>query len=153
MPVLLYGLEAWGKIDKDEMKEIEKIQRRGLNRIFNLPISTSYIGLIMETGTWPVNQKIQYSKMMLYQNFMNSNHKRVARKISAEQAKSEHKNTMISKVQQIAQEIGLKMKNLESMSKSRWKNHVKGKIAKSVEEKTKQKMANKTKARTIVEDK
>ena len=40
---------------------------------------------------------------------MNSDHKRVARKILAEQTKSNHKNTMISKVQQIAQEIGLKM--------------------------------------------
>ena len=99
MPVLLYGLEAWGKIDKDEMNEIKKIQRRALKMIFNLPISTSYIGLIMETGTWPANQRIQYSTMMLYHN-MNRDQKRVARKILAEQAKSNHKNTMISKVKQ-----------------------------------------------------
>ena len=26
MPALLYGLEAWGKIGKDETNEIEKIQ-------------------------------------------------------------------------------------------------------------------------------
>ena len=26
MPALLYGFEAWGKIDKDEMNKIEKIQ-------------------------------------------------------------------------------------------------------------------------------
>ena len=92
------------------MNEIEKIQGRALKRIFNLPISTSYIGLIMETGTWPANQRIQYSIMMLYHNIMNSDHKRVARKILAEQAKSNHKNTMISKAQQIAQEIGQKIK-------------------------------------------
>ena len=105
MPALLYGLEAWGKIDKDEMNEIEKIQGRALKRIFNLPISTSYIGLIMEIDTWPANQRMQYSIMILYHNIMNSDHKRVARKILAEQAKSNHKNTMISKVQQIAQQI------------------------------------------------
>ena len=120
MLALLYALEAWGKIDKDEMNEIEKIQGRALKRIFNLPISTSYIGLIMETGTWPANQRIQYSIMMLYHNIMNSDHKRVARKILAEQAKSNHKNTMISKVKQIAQEIGWKIKNVENMSKSKW---------------------------------
>ena len=118
MPALIYGLEAWGKIDKDEMNEIEKIQGRALKRIFNLPISTSYIGLIMETGTWPANQRIQYSIMMLYHNIMNSDHKRVARKILAEQTKSNRKNTMITKVQQIAQEIGVKIKNVESMIKS-----------------------------------
>ena len=38
MPALLYGLEAWEKIEKDEMNEIEKIQGRSLKRIFNLPI-------------------------------------------------------------------------------------------------------------------
>ena len=86
MPALLYGLEAWGKIDKDELNEIEKIQGKALKRIFNLPISISYIALIMETAIWPANQRIQYSIMMLYHNIMNSDHKRVARKILAEQA-------------------------------------------------------------------
>ena len=142
-----------GKIDKNEMNEIEKIQGRALKRMFNVPISTSYIGLIMETGTWPANQKVQYSVMMLYHNIMNSDHKRVGGKIIAEQAKSNHKNTMISKVKQIAQEIGLKVKNVENMSKSKWKKQVKEKIGKSTEERTKQEMANKTKARAIVEDK
>ena len=52
-----------------------------------MPISTSYIGLIMETGMWPANQRIKYSIMMLYHNIMNGDHKRVARKIIAEQAK------------------------------------------------------------------
>ena len=45
MPALLYGIEAWGKIDKDEINEIDKIQGRALKRIFDMPISTSYIAL------------------------------------------------------------------------------------------------------------
>ena len=98
MQALLYRLETWGKIDKDEMNEIEMIQGIALKKIFNLPISTSYIGLIMETGTRPANQRIQYSIIMVQQNIMNSDHKRVARKLIAEQAKSDHKSTMISKV-------------------------------------------------------
>ena len=43
------------------MNEIEKIQGRALKRVFHVPISTSYIGLIIETGTWPANQRIQFS--------------------------------------------------------------------------------------------
>ena len=39
------------------------------------------------------------------------------------------------------------------MSKPKWKEQVKEKIGKSFEERTKQEMANETKARTIVEDK
>ena len=79
------------KIGKDEMSETKKIQERSLKRIFNLPISTSYFGLIMGTDTWPVNQGIQYSARMLYHNIMNSDHKRVAKKILAEKTKSNHK--------------------------------------------------------------
>ena len=74
MLALLYGLEAWGKTDKDEMNEIEKIQGRALKRIFNVPISTSYIGLIMETGTWPANQRIQYSIMISIIHLDNPSH-------------------------------------------------------------------------------
>ena len=59
---------------------------------------------------------------------MNSDYKRVARKILAEQAKSDHKDITISKVQQIAQEIGLKIKNVENISKSKWKKQMKEKI-------------------------
>ena len=87
--------------------------------------------------------------MMLYHNIMNSDHKRLARKILPEQAKNNHKNTMVSKVKQIR----LKINNVENMSKSKWKRKVKGKIGKSIGERTKREMANKTKTRTIVEDK
>ena len=62
--------------------------------------------------------------MMLYHNIMNSDHKRVARKISAEQIKIKHKNIMILKVQHIRQEMGVKINNVESMSKSKWKKQV-----------------------------
>ena len=61
MSALLYVLEAWEKTDKDEMNEIGKIQGRALKSI-----STSYIDLIMETGTSPANQRIQCRTMMLY---------------------------------------------------------------------------------------
>ena len=88
---------------------------------------------------------------MLYHN-MNSDHKKIARKILVEQTKSNSKNTMISKAQQIAKEIGVKLKNVENMSKYKWKKQVKEKIGKSIEERTKQEMTNKTKARTVIED-
>ena len=78
MSALLHELEAWGKIGKDEMNEMEKIQWRALKTVFNL--SKSYNGLIMETGTWVANHRIQYSTMLLYHNIMNSDHKMVGRK-------------------------------------------------------------------------
>ena len=111
MPALLYGLDAWRKINKDEMNEKEKIQ--ALKRIFNLTLSTSYVGLKMETGTWRVNQIIQCSTMVLYHNIMNSGHKQQQEKYQKSQEKFTHKSTMISKVQQVAQEVGEKFKKCE----------------------------------------
>ena len=51
MPTLLCYLKHGEKMGKDEMNEIEKTQGKALKRIFNLPISTSHIGLIIEAST------------------------------------------------------------------------------------------------------
>ena len=102
MPDLPYGLKVWEKTGQDKMNEKEKIQGRALKKIFNLPISTSNIDLIMETATWSANQRIQHSTMMFYLKIMNSDRKRVARKIWAEHTINNYKNIMISKVQQTA---------------------------------------------------
>ena len=46
---------------------------------------------MMESDTRPDNQRVHYSTMMFYHNIMNSDHKGVAKKILAEQTKSNHK--------------------------------------------------------------
>ena len=47
----------------------------------------------------------------------------------------------------------MKIKNVESMSKSKWKKQMKEKIGKSIDERAKQEITNKTKAKAIAEDK
>ena len=44
-------------------------------------------------------------------------------------------------------------KNVERMGKSKWKKQMKEKIEKLIEERKKQEMINKTKTRTIIEEK
>ena len=51
IPALIYGIEAWGCIKKEEMKEIQIIQGKTLKRISKLPFSTAYTGILMETET------------------------------------------------------------------------------------------------------
>ena len=48
MSARIYGIEAWGCIKK---KEIQRIRGKVLKRIFKLPLSTAYTGMLMETGT------------------------------------------------------------------------------------------------------
>ena len=152
LPALLYRLEAWRKISKNKMNKIEKNKGKALKRIFSLPISTSYISLIMKTGAWPDNVRMQYRTMMLYDDIRNSDHKSVAKNILAEQTKHNHRNTMISKVEQMTQEIRIKIKNVESMSKSKWRKQAKQKIGKLIK-KTKLEIENEKKARKMTEDK
>ena len=56
MSARIYGIEAWGCIKKKEMKEIQRIRGKALKRIFKLPLSTAYTGMLMETGTWAAEQ-------------------------------------------------------------------------------------------------
>ena len=67
MPALLYGMEAWKKLSKAEIQNVEKIQGKVLKRIFSLPITTPYIGLIIETGVWPAEPRMNYSSLIRYQ--------------------------------------------------------------------------------------
>ena len=89
MTALTYGMEAWANIRSVEMREIEKIQGKALNRIFQLPVSTTYTGIIMETGIWPAEQKIQNATMMLYHNIKNSDDNRKLKQVVEEQEQNQ----------------------------------------------------------------
>ena len=68
MTPLTYRMEAWANIRAMGMRQMEKIQEKALKRIFQLPVSTTYTGIIMKTRIWPAEPKIQYATMMLYHN-------------------------------------------------------------------------------------
>ena len=55
-----YGLEAWAKITKEQIKELDRQQGKILKGVFQLSITTSYIGLLMETSTYQVECSMQY---------------------------------------------------------------------------------------------
>ena len=59
-------MEAWKKLSKAEIQNLEKIQGKALKKRLSLPITTPYIGLITETGVWPAEQRINYCSLMLY---------------------------------------------------------------------------------------
>ena len=129
MPALLYGMEAWKKLSKAEIQTKEKIQGKALKRIFSLPITTTYIGLIMET-----EQRINYSSLMLYHNIINSSKNRLDKQIIQEQRAQNHSNTFYDKVMTIAEELNLKLEKAVITKKSDWKKTVKDKIQNQTQE-------------------
>ena len=64
--------------------------RLGLKRIFSLPITTPYIGLIIETGVCPAEQIINFSSLMLYHNIINSSKDILVKQIIQEQRMQNH---------------------------------------------------------------
>ena len=153
MPALLYGMEAWKTLSKAEIQNVEKIQGKALKRIFSLPITTPYIGLIIETGVWPAEQRINYSSLMLYHNIINSSKDRLVKQIIQEQRAQNHSNTFYDKVRTIAEELNLKLEKAVIMKKSDWKRTIKDKIQNQIQERIEKEMKNKTKLRTVTENK
>ena len=119
MTALTDGIEAWANIRTVEMRKIEKIQGKTLKRIFQFPISTTYTGIIMETGIWPADQKIQYATMMLYHNIKNSDDNRKVKQLAEEQEQNQFKNTFYQKVQKIAKDLQIDISDVTSTSKSK----------------------------------
>ena len=152
MPAILHALEAWGRILKGEQQEIEKIQGKALGQILQLPMSTPYIGMLMETGIWPAKERIDYSSMMLYHNIVNSDGERTVKKLVKEQEQHNMPQTLHSRVAKIALELGVDIKDAEVLKKSAWKKRVKDRIKWKIQEQLQHEMENKTKSRTICKD-
>ena len=121
MTALTYGMAAWANKRSVKIREIEKIRGKALKRIFQLPVSTTYTGIIMKAGIWPAEQKIQYATMMLYHNIKNSDDNRKFKQAVEEQDQNQFKNTFYSKVQKIAKDPQIDISDITSTSESKCK--------------------------------
>ena len=84
MPALIYGVEAWGCIKKEEMKEIKRAQRKAFKKMLKLLISTAYTRILVKTGIWPADQRAQYATLMLHHNIKKINGERKIKKMIEE---------------------------------------------------------------------
>ena len=87
-------MEAWKRLSKTEVQDLEKLKTKALKRIFSLPITTPYTGLIIETKVWPAEQRMNYISLMLYHNNINSSKIRLVKQIIQEQRAQNHQNTL-----------------------------------------------------------
>ena len=83
---------------------------KALKKIFQLPISTTYTDIIVETGIWSAEQKTQYATMMLYHNIKNSDDNRKVKQLVEEQKQNQFKNTFNQNVRKIAKDLQIDIK-------------------------------------------
>ena len=71
--------------------------RKDFKKIFKLPLSTAYTRILMETGIWPAEQRIQNETLMLYHNIKNSNEERKIKKMIEGTSEKELQNQFLQK--------------------------------------------------------
>ena len=149
---ILHNAEGFPTYKEDEIKQLESMQLSILTGLLEMPPSTPYCALLMETGWWTMRGRLAYSRMMLYHNILRSEEKRPIRKIILEQEKEERKTTWLNNVLNEINAYNISLDPKKSL-KSTWKKEVKTKITERMEKEIRERCCNSTKARIVKNDK
>ena len=142
------GWKPGKNCQKQQFNIQKKNQGKPLKRIFNLPITTPYTALVIETGVWPA-EKDKLSSFMPQHNIINSSKNRLVKQIIQEQRAQNYQNTFYEKVRTITKELNIKLKAAVTMKKSEWKRTMKYKVQNKIQERVEKEMESKTKLRTV----
>ena len=141
----LAGVTYWRKSD---IESLEKVQGKLLKILLKLPDSTPYWGLLNELGLWPLEDVINYKKLMLLQNLMASDDSRITKKLVVYQKKYGIEASWYVSVDKIGKEYAIQMENEEIIqNKAAWKKHLKEQINLKVIETSREKINTMTKLR------
>ena len=124
---IMYNAEAYHHYHDKELLELERVQHAILIGILELPGSTPYYPLLMETGWWLMSARLAYKKLMLYQNIITSDNKRVTKKLIQVQKEEGRATTWYSSIEREIHKYKIELEAASSI-KSTWKKHVKEKI-------------------------
>ena len=85
LPTITYNMESTTNMANKEMEDMEMIQGNMLRKIYNVPPSTSYWGLLIELGMMPIEYIIHSKRLMLHHNIINTKTKRLCKDIIEKQ--------------------------------------------------------------------
>ena len=126
----LAAVNYWRKSDIDKL---EKLQAKLLRMILKLPESTPYWGLLNELGIWPLQDILNYKKLMLLQNLITSDDSRLTKKLIEHQKNFQVEASWYVNVKNIANEYEIDIDDENNLEiKQRWKKYIKEKILKNI---------------------
>ena len=129
IPSMLYNLEGWNELSKEELQKLESIQHTALCILLHLPKTTPYLGLLNELGMWKMEERLMYRKIMLYHNILNSDEGRLVKRVVAEQEREGEEGTWFASVSKCLQQLKMDTSMVKNSSKSELKKMVKKQIA------------------------
>ena len=149
IPSVLHNTEAYANLSKDNVDTYEQIQSKILKDLLELPQSTPYYPLLMETGCWTMEARISYRRLMFYHNLLRSDDKRMAKKVVMVQQQYQSESTkwynmVINDIKKYKIEL-----NPLDTKKSTWKKAVKSNISRINEMNLKELCKEKTKSRWV----
>ena len=133
VPSMLYNIEGWTELSKEEITKLESIQLSALCSLLHLPKTTPYLGLLHEVGMWRMQERLMYRKIMLYHNIVNSDDNRLAKKIIEEQEKTNEEGTWYAEVAKHLKTLEIDKGLVKESTKSALKKMVKEKITKRMQ--------------------
>ena len=68
LPTITYNMESTTNMTNKEMEDMEMIQGKMLRKIYKVPPSTPYWGLLIELGMKSIEYIIHSKRLMLYHN-------------------------------------------------------------------------------------
>ena len=108
------NVETWSQIKESEYKQLENMQYRILKGMFSLPQCTPYWGIIAESGIWPVRCIIEYKKIRLFQNIIQSEEKRLIKEIVEDQIKHPYGNFWVNGIVDISNKYEIRFEDTVS---------------------------------------
>ena len=151
MKSILHNVEAFPTLTKKEMEELESIQHNILVQLLEMPTSTPYNGILMETGVWKMEARVDYRRLMLYHRIIHSEDSRMIKKLVKMQMKFPRAGTWYNNIKTVIEKYGIE-ENVEECLKSEWKKKVKEKIGKRNEDEIRKKCEQMVKTRFVKED-
>ena len=151
IPSILHNLEAQQSISQKHLDALERIQLNLLTEILEIPRTTPYLPLLIETGFLKMEARLAYNRLMLYHNLVKSDDKRVSKLIIEEQEKLRRDSTWKATIDRELGKYNIDLDPNET-SKSIWKKHIKDKIKKQNTKEVTENCEEKTKARFVKND-
>ena len=125
IPSVYNNIETWSHINKSELKELENIQAKILKRILKLPKSTPYFGLLSDLGIWPIKYLIDYKKILLLQNILESDDKRILKQIIESEINNTWPGCWFQSVKDIMEKYDINLEEIKNNSKVTIKERIK----------------------------
>ena len=152
IPSILYNAEAFAVFTKDEMLTLERVQGSIIRGLLEVPDSTAYYPLLLETGVWTMESRIVYKKMMLYHHIMHSSDSRKLKQLILVQKEMMRKGSWYFALMMILRKYNMMDVDVNNIAKSTWKKMVKQRIQVKTEEEIRSRCKEMVKGRTVIED-